>query len=211
MTMAFTSTQLNPRAGVAWTNLLNAVSSVTWPGLAQGQESKVPTKIAYDQRGNVTRWGIKCELDSGTPDEVHECFKIFLDQSCADEAIRREGPNLPANIVGAKTLTIDYLRQIYQYIAKTIQQKTGPWKDKRVEFIFSTPTTWRTLDRANVFLEAIRDAGFGSENPMKHSATLELTEAEAAAVQIVGNPPLRFDKDDILLICDGKKEYSSFP
>jgi hypothetical protein len=209
--VASTPTQLNIREGVAWTNLLNAVSSVAWPGLAQGQESKVPTKIAYDQWGNVTRWGIQCEIDSGASDEVHECFKIFLDQACADEMSRREGPDLPANIANAKSLTTDYLRQIYQYTAKTIQQKTGPWQDKRVEFIFSTPTTWRTLDTATVFLDAVRDAGFGSENPMKHSATLELTEAEAAAVQVVVNPPLIFAKDDILLICDGKKEHYSFP
>lgn len=184
---------------------------MTWPGLAQGQESKVPTKIAYDQWGNVTRWGIQCEIDNGTSDEVHECFKIFLDQSTTDEASRREGPNLPANIADAKSLTTDYLRQIYKYTAKTIQETTGPWQDMRVEFIFSTPTTWRTLDTADVFLKAIRAAGFGSENPKKHSATLELTEAEAAAVQVVGNPPLRFAKDDILLICDGKKESPSFP
>lgn len=183
---------------------------MTWPGLAQGEESKVPTKIAYDQWGNVTRWGIQCEIDNGTPDEVQECFKIFLDQSTTDEASRQEGPNLPANIANARSLTTDYLRQIYQYTANIIQQKTGRWQDKRVEFIFSTPTTW-TGATANVFLKAIREAGFGSENPEKHSATLELTEAEAAAVQVVGNPPLRFAKDDILLICDGKKESPSFP
>lgn len=179
-----------------------------WPGLAHGEESKVPTKIAYDQWGNVTRWGTQCEIDSTSPDEVYDCFKIFLDRSCTDAISLQQGTDLPANAAHAKKLTSDYLRQIYNHTAETIQKTTGPWRDKKVEFIFSTPTTWRTLDTANVFLDAIKKAGFGSENIAKHSATLELTEAEAAAVQVVGNPPLRFAEGDILLICDGEKSFS---
>jgi len=113
-------------------------------------------------------------------------------------------PDVPATVDDARKLVTDYLRKIYEHIRLSVQQVTGPWGDKKVEFVFSIPTTWKTLDTPNQFLRAIKDAGFGSDSPSNHSACLELTEAEAAAVHIVTNPPVIFEKEDFVLICDGK-------
>jgi hypothetical protein len=142
--------------------------------------------------------------DREANDEVFECFKIFLDQTSLDVAHQQRVPDVPATIGDARRLVTDYLKKIYEYVKINVQRSTGPWVDKRVEFIFSTPTTWKALDTPNEFLRAIKDAGFGGDNPKKHSASLELTEAEAAAVHIVANPPVGFEKGDYILVCDGK-------
>jgi molecular chaperone DnaK (HSP70) len=83
-----------------------------------------------------------------------------------------------------------------------LESATGSWKDKKVEFVFSLPTTWNSLDTTKKFNEAIRAAGFTAENPEKHSAKLESTEADAAAVYMATNPQVALVKDDIILICD---------
>ncbi|KAF7872448.1 hypothetical protein EAF04_003369 [Stromatinia cepivora] len=62
--------------------------------------------------------------------------------------------------------------------------------------------TWDALDTVNRFNDAIHAAGFTSQNPDKHSAKLELTEAEAAAVYFATNSEVELDKGDIILICD---------
>jgi hypothetical protein len=85
---------------------------------------------------------------------------------------------------------MDYLRQIHRHTKFPLVATTGSWQEQRVEFIFSLPTTWRSLDTTNTFNDAIRAAGFTWDNPSKHFAKLELTEAEAAAVYIATNPQI---------------------
>ena len=58
------------------------------------------------------------------------------------------------------------------------------------------------MDTPNKFKEAIKAAGFGSDNPDKHSAKLELTVAEAAGVYMVIFPQVTLSKGDIVLVCD---------
>lgn len=55
------------------------------------------------------------------------------------------------------------------------------WKDTKVEFMFTVPTTWTALGVTNAFEALIREAGFGSGGS-DHSVSVGLTEAEAAAV-----------------------------
>ncbi len=107
---------------------------------------------------------------------------------------------MPASVEDAKRLITDYLQQIYIQIKSSIEATTGSWENKKVEFIFSIPTTWHHLSITNDFEEAIRRAGFGLENTLKHKATLDLTEAEAAGVFVASNPQVRFSKGDIILI-----------
>ena len=135
-------------------------------------------------------------------DEVFEFFKIYLAQESIDEARKNGVRDMPANIEEAKRLIKDYLRQVYAQIKISIEAQTGPWRDMKVEFLFSVPTTWQALTIMTDFEEAVRAAGFGDENPFKHSAKLDLTEAEAAAVYVAGNPQVRFLNGDILLVCD---------
>ena len=88
-------------------------------------------------------------------------------------------PDTVGHVMG---LITEYLRQIYQHIKFSLESATGSWLDRRVEFVFSLPTTWTSMDTMKNFNEAIQAAGFTSENPEKHTAKLELTEAEAAGV-----------------------------
>jgi molecular chaperone DnaK (HSP70) len=110
--------------------------------------------------------------------------------------------DMPATVDEAKDLVADYLRQIHQHVKLCIEAITGSWRDKKVEFVFSLPTTWDALDTVNRFSDAIYAAGFTAQNPDKHFAKLELTEAEAAAVYFVTHSEVQLDKGDVILICD---------
>jgi len=192
--------------GVAWSNLATSTtqSIQDWPGLPPDSvETKAPTKIIIPHEGTEPRWGFLCSEDEDHgAGEVREHFKIYLDQESIDTA-RKEGvKNIPSTINEAKKLITDYLRQIHQHIKFSIESQTGPWAERKVEFLFSLPTTWTSFETTNKFNEAIIAAGFTSDNPAKHSAKLELTEAEAAAVYVATNPQVALRNKDIILICD---------
>ena len=194
-----------------WTNLLNkshttAIQSIRdWPGLpSDSVETKVPTKIAYPRDGSEPRWGFLCDNEEEYYEDadLREHFKIYVDQDAINGAYSRGVRDMPKTVAEATGLIADYLRQIYQHIKFSLESATGSWKNKRIEFVFSLPTTWNSLDITTNFNNAIRAAGFTAENPDKHSARLELTEAEAAAVYMANNPPFALEKGDIILICD---------
>jgi hypothetical protein len=194
-----------------WTNLSNTnptKSIQDWPGLPPDSvETKVPTRIAYlrdTHNGHEPRWGFLCDPDDEYHEitKVHEHFKIYLDETSLDHAKKEGVRDMPDTVDEAKDLVRDYLRQVHQHVKLSIESITGSWYDKRVEFVFSLPTTWTSLDTANRFNDAIRAAGFMAENPEKHSAKLELTEAEAAAVFFASHSEVQLDRGDIILICD---------
>jgi hypothetical protein len=190
---------------VAWTNLSNATQSLSdWPGLLDAHESKVPTKLTYSRDNVVSKWGFLCDNDDEETDndEVFENFKIFLDQESIDAARKNGVRDIPGSVQEAGQLITDYLRQVYGQIKRSIESSTGSWKDRRVEFIFSLPTTWQALSITTDFENAIKAAGFGQENTDKHTAKLELTEAEAAAVYVVANPAIRLANGEVILVCD---------
>lgn len=116
-----------------------------------------------------------CEDEDGEEiDEVYECFKIYLDQNSIDTA-RQNGLNdgtIPATVEAAKMLVTDYLQQIYRQVKRSIEANIGRWDNKKIEFIFSTPTTWQAQTIMTDFLEAIHGAGFARDSPL-HSARLE--------------------------------------
>jgi hypothetical protein len=64
------------------------------------------------------------------------------------------------------------------------------WEDANIEFIFSVPTTWKTVPTVERFRSIIQRAGFG--NHPNHRADIGLTEAEAAAVHTALKFPLLF-------------------
>lgn len=63
------------------------------------------------------------------------------------------------------------------------------------------PTTWRSQDIINSFKKCIEDAGFGVEG-RRHTAAVELTESEAAAVGTIKNSTVAFQAGDIFLSVD---------
>ncbi|KAF7900348.1 uncharacterized protein EAF01_007650 [Botrytis porri] len=149
-----------------------------WPGLpSDSEETEAPTTIAYSRNANGR----------------HETFGFSSGGGVRD---------MPETVDEAKYFVTGYPHQIYMHVKLCIEAITGSWKEKRIEFVFSLPTTWDAQDTVNRFIEAMSAAGFTSQNPDKHSAKLELSEAEAAAVYFVTNSEIELEKGDIILICD---------
>lgn len=178
-----------------------------WPGCSTRNEQKVHTCLIYGKnQKKPSSWGFLCE-DSEEPDaQRREFFKIFLDKMNLLEAQIKGLQGAPESIEQAQQFVTDYLHQVYVHVKSTIEHQTGVgpftgWNDLAVEFIFSVPTTWRSLEVINIFKAAIKDAGFGTEGP-KHTAAVELTESEAAAVATIKSTTISFEKDDIFLTVD---------
>ncbi|KAJ4365462.1 hypothetical protein N0V95_000397 [Ascochyta clinopodiicola] len=74
------------------------------------------------------------------------------------------------------------------------------WEDAKIEYIFSVPTTWRPLPTVERFRKIIAAAGFAAHP--KHTATIGLTEAEAAAVHTARSMPGIFKENEVLFVCD---------
>lgn len=184
-----------------------------WPGSGDRGERKVPTTLIYNADGTISSWGFMCEDDDlGYPVQTgktrREFFKIFLDENTLLSAQKHGLSNAPRSTAEAQQFVTDYLRKIYEHIKETIEMQIGRrytgvgWDDMAVEFIFSVPTTWTSQDIINKFKMIVRDAGFAAEARRRHTAIVDLTEAEAAAVATVKNSAVEFRMGDMFLSVD---------
>ena len=177
----------------------------SWPGGSSKNEQKVHTCLIYNQDSTLSSWGSLCEDEDDPAKQRREFFKIFLDRQTLEAAHQQGISQAPESVSDAQRLVSDYLSQIYLHIKTTIQSQTGisnsAWWELAVDFIFSVPTTWRSQEVVNIFKNAIRDAGFGTEG-RRHAATVELTESEAAAVGTIKSSTVAFERDDIFLSVD---------
>lgn len=175
-----------------------------WPGVATRNEQKVHTALVYNADKTLSSWGPLCEDDDWAK-RRWEFFKIFLDKPTLDSAHQEGIDQAPASVREAQRLVSDFLRQVYSHVKYTVELHTGithiGWQSLAVEFIFSVPTTWRSQQTINSFKEAIYNAGFGTEGS-RHSATVELTESEAAAVGTIKGTTVGFRKGDVFLSID---------
>ncbi|KUI68783.1 hypothetical protein VM1G_04426 [Cytospora mali] len=200
--------------GVGWArpkanNALQSPIQViyNWPGCSTRNEQKVHTCLVYGQdETKPSSWGFLCEDDEDPGRTRREFFKIFLDKMNLLEAQIKGLQGAPESVAQAQQFVTDYLSEVYVHVKSTIEHQTGigpytGWKDLAVEFVFSVPTTWRSLEIINAFKAAIRDAGFGIEGP-RHTSTVELTESEAAAVATIKSTTISFERDDIFLSVD---------
>lgn len=130
---------------------------------------------------------------------------MFIDS--ANLAAAQSLSKAPKTIEEVEKFTTDYLRQLYSHIKETIEMQigrrhvTGGWSDLVVVFLFSVPTTWTRMETINLFKGIIRNAGFGVEGP-RHSAQVDLTEAEAAAVATLKTSAVTFKQNSIFLTVD---------
>ncbi|KAJ3566482.1 hypothetical protein NPX13_g7112 [Xylaria arbuscula] len=198
--------------GVAWARpqRIHALQSPiqildNWPGVSNKNEQKVPSCLVYNEDGSVSSWGFLCEDDDDPAKERYEFFKIYLDEETFEEARLKGTKNLPKSVEHAQKLSIDFLKQIYNHSKSTIELHTGisrqGWRDLKVEFIFSVPTTWRTQGMINIFKECITLSGFGMATS-HHSANVELTESEAAAVATIKSSVVTFQPGDVFMSVD---------
>ncbi|KAI1105671.1 hypothetical protein F4804DRAFT_117893 [Jackrogersella minutella] len=198
--------------GVAWARpqrnqvLQSPIQIIhNWPGSSAKNEQKVQTCLIYNDDGILSSWGYLCEEEDPLEKKKQEFFKIFLDRKTLEDAHRQGTGQAPASVREAQTLISDYLRELYAHVKSTVELHTGighvGWQEVAVEFIFSVPTTWKSQEIINAFKKCIADAGFGVEG-RRHTAAVELTESEAAAVGTIKNSAVTFQTGDIFLSVD---------
>ena len=193
--------------GVAWMTPRTPIQVINdWPGSGDRGERKVPTTLVYNADGSLSSWGFIC-ADDDEPDKTRrEFFKIFLDADTLMAAQKQGLSAAPKNIEEAQMFLTDYLRQLYSHVKESIEMQIGcrqfgGWTDMTVSFLFSVPTTWTSMGIINTFKGIVRDAGFGIEGP-RHSAQIDLTEAEAASVAVLKTSAINFKVGSIFLIVD---------
>lgn len=197
--------------GVAWTTPRTPIQVINdWPGSGDRGERKVPTTLIYNADGSLASWGFMCEDESNAlePGQTRrEFFKIFLEQDTLDAAHQQGLTSAPRSTADAHQYTVDFLRQVYAHVKETIEmqmgkrQQDGGWASLAVNFLFSVPTTWTNQAIINKFKSIIREAGFGVEGP-RHKAEVDLTEAEAAAVETLKSTALSFIPDSLFMVVD---------
>ncbi|KAF4456804.1 hypothetical protein F53441_1155 [Fusarium austroafricanum] len=196
--------------GVAWMRRGAPIQVINdWPGSDDRGDRKVPTTIVYNSDGSVSSWGFMCaddDLSAAAGKTRRDFFKIFLDPDTLAAAQLQGLNNVPQSTAQARQFVTEYLKQIYAHVKDSIEihmgiQHVGGWKNMSVEFLFSAPTTWTSMVIINVFKGAIRDAGFGTEGS-KHSAFIDLTESEAAAVATLKAGAVDLRVNDVFLTVD---------
>lgn len=147
---------------------------------------KVPTVVAY-QDGRPISWGFQTRLeDHNDPSiEIREWFKVALDHNEYAKYRAKDPKSVPRSHELVKHAYRDFLAFLYGYIVKTFESTNllygSSWRDAKIEFMFTVPTTWTALGVTNTFESLIGEAGFGRDGA-DHTVSVGLTEAEAAAV-----------------------------
>ena len=158
--------------------------------------NKVPTVLQYEPGSTVPKhWGFLCDQESLDPNIV-DLFKLHLDPSFRGDP-RPDAPTFQQ----AQQWFQDYLRSIHDHIAHTFSNSIPRWRNLKIEFVFSVPTTWKNPSMIAETERLIRNAGFGNDgtSPRAHQAMIGLTEAEAAAVYASKQ---QYEKNDVVLVCD---------
>ncbi|KAF1851560.1 uncharacterized protein K460DRAFT_270005 [Cucurbitaria berberidis CBS 394.84] len=196
--------------GVAYCNLATGSDAVRhiqrWPGRMQANENKVPTLLVYPRNSSTpSSWGFLAETaqeSSGAGYESREWFKIMLDETILQQMRKNsKGPSKVPNIDEVERWYTHYFQYLYRTIETRLKgELASRWEDARIEFIFSVPTTWKPNPTVERFKKIISVAGFGLHT--NHTASIGLTEAEAAAVHTARSMPGIFQENDILLVCD---------
>lgn len=158
---------------------------------------RVPSIIHYDaENSHKPEWGFSCQYS----EDKKECFKRYLDL----EVLRREKRSSPnethPTYEQVKKWYMDYMKCLYTYISQILQIKMGIWNNKRVEFLFSTPTTFQSQGITTTLRELLLNAGFGEFR--KHTVTFSLTEPQASAVDAIKDSAISLAKGDVIVVCD---------
>lgn len=166
----------------------------------------------------VKDWGFKSQNVDGTKEwgAPKEWFKRYLDpehiiglQETARKSRAQRAqlgmdalpePDIPDHDE-IKRYFKDYMKCLYIHLSEVIQAKTGYWRSRRVEFIFSLPCTFEKPAIGKSLLALIKEAGFGTDGE-RHTVELGLTEPEAAAVFTIRESAVGFKAGTTILVCD---------
>lgn len=173
-----------------------------WPGKPGEYHNKVPSTLLYGRDESVKLWGFNCQSHQ----KSKEWFKRYLDETKFNEDLAKHRLHNPdqeppyASIDEVRKCYEDYMKCLYDHLSEKIQ-KNESWKYKRVEFIFSLPTTFTTPKITNSLRPLLTNAGFGTGGK-NHSVSFGLTEPQASAVYTAIDQTINFEDKDIMLVCD---------
>ncbi|KAK4205454.1 hypothetical protein QBC40DRAFT_302740 [Triangularia verruculosa] len=171
------------------------------PDQRSGTHNKVPSTLLYDHsHGDPTAWGFRCNNHEKTVD----WFKRYLDEKYLQAMIKRAketGEELEfETIEQVRKYFGDYMKCLYKHISQNLQ-KNEDWRDKRVEFVFSLPATFQSLEISDALMKEIKKAGFGTGG-RKHNVSWGLSEPQAAAVYTAKDGDITLLTGDVILTCD---------
>jgi hypothetical protein len=174
-----------------------------WPGKLHESSRKVPSIIRYPNFGVDPEWGFPCQFN----DDKKEWFKRWLDPEFLDQ-LRAAEPeaDLPSAAEVRKWYK-DYMRCLYLYISRVLQTQMGAWDSKRVEFLFSLPTTFRSQAISTSLRTLLVEAGFSQG---RHTVEFGLTESQASAVDAAKDSLQTFQHGEVMLVCDAGGATTDF-
>jgi hypothetical protein len=164
----------------------------SWPGLnGDVLAIKVPSRISYykNNPNQVKSWGFRCDYDNKDED-IKVSFKAALDPDYYGQAPDR--PSLRA----ACRYTVDFLRCIYQYICSHLASFSLESPERKVQFLFSVPSSWVKSRMQDRFRALVATAGF-NKHP-QHRIDIDMSEAEATAFSAL---PYDAKTEAAVLIC----------
>jgi hypothetical protein len=163
-----------------------------WPGKPSQNINKVDTMVAYHAgQDQAVAWGFLVNKDLSDELVVQSLFKLFLDPTHDSQSRRKP------DVREARKWFVDYMRCLFHAVVQHFDDSYARWRTRRVEFLFSVPTTWKNPAMIAEIESLIKQAGFGSDR--NHSVKISLTEAEAAAVCVSKQG---YQKGDVFLVCD---------
>lgn len=131
-------------------------------------------------------------LQSGSKsEEYNKLFKLYLDPKYQD------GTGTAPDREEVHKWFRDYLRCLQRYILQYLAESQARFNPKRLEFVFSVPTTWREPAVIASVKRTTHEAGYGVSGTER--ASVYMIEAEAAAVYAFGSS---MEYHDVFLICD---------
>jgi len=120
-----------------------------------------------------------------------DLFKLYLDPNFNDRY-----PDRPSR-EDAIRYFVDFMSCVYNHIQERFNSTVMDWPTRKVEYLFSIPTTWKNPGLTAELKTWLQQAGFGTES--QHKVEIAQTEAEAAAVYAAKQ---YFRVNDVVLVCD---------
>jgi hypothetical protein len=163
-----------------------------WPGRPSQNLNKVDTMVAYQSgQEEAVAWGFTIDKEFSHELVVQSLFKLCLDPM--HEPQSRHKPDIQE----ACKWFMDYMSFLFDAIVQHFDDSYARWRTRRVEFLFSVPTTWKNPAMVAEVEALIKQAGFGSMK--NHTVKISLTEAEAVAVCVSKQG---YEKGDVFVVCD---------
>jgi hypothetical protein len=175
----------------------------TWPGKKHETSRKVPSIINYLPLRDDPEWGFPCQYSEGKK----EWFKRWLEPEFLDPLRAAEPDSDLPSTAEVRKWYKDYMRCLYLYIKDVLQPQMGGWESKRVEFLFSLPTTFGSQAISTSLRELLVEAGFSQG---RHTIEFGLTEPQASAVDAAKDSLQTFENGDVLLVCDAGGATTDF-